>query len=81
VFVLRLQADHSGTVTVYAINPQGRSSTVWSGHLQAGHAQHTPNMRLQGVRGLEVLRIVFKPDAVGDPTPASVVQELEILHV
>jgi hypothetical protein len=81
VFSLRLQADHGGAVTVYAINPQGRSSPVWSGRLQTGQALDTPPMRLQGVRGLETLRMVFKPDEVGDSTPASVVREVQILHV
>lgn len=81
VFSLRLQADYGGAVTVFAINPQGRSSPVWSGRLQTGRALDTPPMRLQGVRGVETLRMVFKPDAVGDLTPATVVRELEILHV
>lgn len=80
VFALSLQADHSGSADVYAINPEGRISHLWSGYLHAGQDLRTPTMRLQGLRGTETLRMVFKPDAVDGSTLSTVVHQLEILH-
>jgi len=81
VFTLSLQSDHGGRAEVYAINPEGQSSRLWSGHLQAGQPQHTPALRLQGMRGNETLRIVFKAEGTGGRQAATVVKELTILHV
>lgn len=81
VFALNLQADHGGRVDVYAINPEGHSAHIWSGQLQSGQDLRTPAMRLQGARGLETLRLVFKADATDGRLTATVVRQLAILHV
>jgi hypothetical protein len=81
VFALSLRGDHHGSADVYAINPAGQSSHIWSGRLQAGQDLRTPEMRLQGMRGTETLRIVFRPDAVDGHQPATLVRQLEILHL
>jgi hypothetical protein len=82
VFELSLGSNHSGEAQVYAINPEGQASHIWSGHLQAGQDQRTPKLRLEGMRGLETLRIVFKADHT--PTgqsAAAVVKHIRLLHV
>jgi len=82
VFGLSLRGNHSGSVAVYAINPEGRSSHIWSGHLHAGQDMRTPQMRLQGVRGVETLRIVFKTDEGDDRVVLpTVIKQFHILHV
>lgn len=81
VFALNLNSDHSGSATVYAINPAGQTNEIWSTQLVAKQAQQTPDMRLEGMRGRETLRIVFKADA---PTTlaggATVTKDISILH-
>jgi hypothetical protein len=81
VFALSLRSYHNGRVDVYAINPEGQSSHIWSGYLQAGQDLLTPQMRLQGLRGIETLRIVLTPHAVDDQFLSTVVRQLEIRHV
>lgn len=81
VFTLSLQADQNGMAEVFAINPEGQSNRIWSGRLQAGQSQHTPPLRLQGVRGLEKLRIIFKASQTGGLNPATVIKQVQILHV
>ena len=81
VFALSLGANHSGSVDVYAINPKGRSTHLWSGHLQAEQELRTPQMRLQGASGVETIRIVFKADGAGDDNVPMVIKQLHILHV
>ncbi len=82
VFALNLRSSHSGSAEVYAINPAGQASVLWSTHLQAGQNQRTPAMRLQGQRGDETLRIVFRPDAnPAGGRAATVLRQISILHV
>ena len=76
-FEIGLRSNQNGNVEVFAINPQGKTSRIWGTRLQAGQDQSTPVLRLQGQRGNETLRIVFKPDAAG----ATLVKEIKILHV
>ncbi len=81
VFALNLHCDFSGHAAVYAVNPAGQTSQIWSTQLVAGQEQQTPDMRLQGMRGKETLRIVFRADAVASSKPiSSVVREINILH-
>ncbi len=82
VFELSLGSGHSGQAQVYAINPEGRASYIWSGRLQAGQDQRTPKLRLQGIRGTETLRIVFKvDDAPAGQRAATVIRQISLLHV
>lgn len=82
VFALNLRSSHSGSAEVYAINPAGQASVLWSTYLQAGQNQRTPEMRLQGQRGDETLRIVFRPDATpAGARAATVLRQISILHV
>ena len=76
-FEIGLRSSQNGNVEVFAINPQGQTSQLWSARLQAGQDQRTPALRLQGQRGNETLQIVFKPDAAGE----DMVKKIEILHV
>lgn len=82
VFALNLRSTHSGMAEVYAINPKGDTVPVWSTRLQADQDQRTPELRLQGRRGQETLRIVFQPDAnTAGQHPATLVRQISILHM
>ena len=82
VFELSLGSGHSGQAQVYAINPEGQASHIWTGHLQAGQDQRTTKLRLQGTRGTETLRFVFKADeASGGQRAATVIKHIRVLHV
>lgn len=82
VFALDLRSTHSGTADIYAINPEGKTAPIWSTRLQASQSQRTPELRLQGRRGQETLRIVFQPDAnAAGQHPATLVRQISVLHV
>ena len=76
-FHLDLKATTSGTVKLQAINPAGESSQVWASELQGGQAVRTPDLKLQGQRGQERLRVVFVP---ASQTGVVVVEQVTVLH-
>jgi hypothetical protein len=79
-FELLLSADHDGQAQLMAINPAGQATQLWSTHLQAGAEQQSPRLRLQGLRGEETLRILFKPDAHYGQS-ATLLKQMKILHL
>ncbi len=76
-FEIGLRSNQSGTAEVWAINPQGKTSRISVTRLQANQNQRTHSLRLEGTPGQETLRIIFKGDATG----ATLVKDLNILHV
>jgi len=60
-FRLKLEGQRSGWVQVMATNPDGVTQALWRIHVAEGDTAWTPVMRLQGVRGMETLRVVSEP--------------------
>lgn len=77
-FEVELWADRAGHARVYAVNPAGETTHIWSGMLQPGDAARTRRLRLEGLRGMEQVRVVFRADSGAE---APVVRQLRILHV
>lgn len=76
-FHLDLKATTSGAVKLQAINPAGESSQVWASELQGGQAVRTPDLKLQGQRGQERLRVIFVP---ASQPGVVVVEQVTVLH-
>ncbi|MES2938470.1 MAG: hypothetical protein V4864_12370 [Pseudomonadota bacterium] len=83
VFQVELRASRHGHAQVLAIDPAGGVTQVWQGRLRAGRAERTARLRLQGLRGTETLRVVFRADTPwGDAWEQQpTVRQLRILHV
>lgn len=83
VFQVELRASRHGHAQVLAIDPAGGVTQVWQGRLRAGRAERTARLRLQGLRGTETLRVVFRADVFADTGWEHVptIRHLRILHV
>ena len=79
-FELLLATDYDGQVQLMAVNPAGQATRLWGTHLQAGAEHQSPRLRLQGLRGVETLRILFKPDAHYGQS-GTVLKQMKILHL
>ncbi len=82
-FELQLSANRSGTVAVYAINPEGVASAapLWTGQIRAGSPIKTAAMRLEGTQGLETLRVVLRVPGQGQGAGLSLLREVQIWHL
>lgn len=71
-FQLRMQAQRSGWVRVVGINAEGSATELWRTELSAGEDAWSPALRLQGLRGVETLRVIGADGRM---------QSFQILHV
>jgi len=61
-FRVELQGLPAGTVEVYAVNPEGRTSgaSLWTQGVGQSGLAVSPDLRLQGKKGMETLEIVHR---------------------
>lgn len=64
-FELRVSANQSGRLEVYAVNPQGiqAAEPLWSTPMDGDAPVSSPALRLDGTRGLETLKLVLRGSA------------------
>lgn len=81
-FALSLVSNINGHIQAYAVAPDGHISRIWSGSLMARREHFTPAMRMQGMRGVETLQIVFVPTEGGEEQSGlNVVRTVSIVHI
>ena len=77
-FKLKVSSNSDGALELHAINPDGSASPapLWSAQVRAGRPVVTPVLRLEGLRGLETLRLVLRVNGQG----IAAQREVQIWH-